>query len=190
MRPYVPLEVRFERHVDRDGAGGCWLWRGSIASSGYGQMRVGRRGPCISVHRWAYEYFKGPVPDGLLVLHTCDVKHCCNPGHLYAGTQAQNTADAVARGRRAKKYKFGSRVRKLTDDDVRTIRVDERPVHVVAAAYGVAEVTVFNVRARRRKGHVPDVAEVVYDERPVPVPVKRVLVPGRLTPARPRHEGC
>lgn len=111
----------------------------------------------ISVHRWAYERFVGPIPEGGWVLHRCDRPGCSNPRHLYAGSPLENAADCTARGRRAVGPRpFKGRIRTLTDDAVRAIRVDERPVHEVALAFGIAETTVTGVRKRRRKAHVPD----------------------------------
>ena len=79
----------------------CWLWTGAMYPSGYGQFRPCRertRGFGLA-HRWSYELFIGPIPEGLVVRHTCDVKRCVNPAHLEIGTQAQNIGDAVAKGR-------------------------------------------------------------------------------------------
>lgn len=73
---------------------GCWLWQGALTGKGYGSLSSGRY-----AHRVSYEEFKGPIPQGYQVLHTCDRKNCCNPDHLYAGTHADNVADAIARGR-------------------------------------------------------------------------------------------
>jgi hypothetical protein len=52
----------------------------------------------MSVHRYSYELHKGPISEGLHVLHECDNKLCINPDHLRAGTHAENIRDAVARG--------------------------------------------------------------------------------------------
>lgn len=76
---------------------GCWIWLGSITNAGYGQMRHGTK--MVSVHRTSYEVFKGKVPDGLDIMHTCDVKRCANPEHLEPGTKTQNMVDAYERGR-------------------------------------------------------------------------------------------
>ena len=67
---------------------GCWLWEGTIGSSGYGQFRIdGRTRPA---HRWAYEYYIGPIPDGLVMDHLCRVRSCVNFNHLEPVTTSEN----------------------------------------------------------------------------------------------------
>lgn len=68
----------------------------STATSGYPQMSVG--GKKAAMHRWSYEHFRGPIPDGMYVCHRCDVKRCVNPTHLEIGDARKNTADAIDRG--------------------------------------------------------------------------------------------
>lgn len=50
-------------------------------------------------HRRMWIRKNGPIPAGLFVLHKCDNNRCCNEEHLFLGTQAENIADAVAKGR-------------------------------------------------------------------------------------------
>lgn len=175
-RNRVPLEIRYERHIRRGASpDDCWIWHGSGNKAGYGQMRVGRtgNGPVVSVHRWAYEHFVGPIPEGKWVCHHCDEPRCSNPKHLYAGDPWENMRDCVERGRRAAKHAFGGRLNKLTDDQVRAIRVDERSPVVVGLAHGVSELTVRAVRRRKRKAHVADEPVVTAEEAEARWPLVR-----------------
>lgn len=77
----------------------CWLWKGCKTNTGYGMIRIA--GKTKLVHRISYELHVGKIPTGLHILHRCDTPLCCNPGHLYPGTDADNTADRLSRGRGA-----------------------------------------------------------------------------------------
>lgn len=81
----------------------CWLWKGCKNVGGYGLFRFPENTP--GAHRVSYELFKGPIPEGLYVLHSCDIRHCVNPAHLRIGTLKENTQDMFDRGRQ-KKTKF------------------------------------------------------------------------------------
>lgn len=78
----------------------CWPWLGALDNYGYGLMGVD--GKTIKAHRLSYSIHTGPIRDGLHVLHTCDNRECCNPNHLWLGTNEQNTADKVAKNRQAR----------------------------------------------------------------------------------------
>lgn len=90
---------RYQAKVDRQGPDDCWLWTGKIgADHGYGCFWDGSKE--VRAHRWGYQELVGPIPDGKVVRHTCDVKPCQNPSHWLLGTQADNVRDMIERGRR------------------------------------------------------------------------------------------
>lgn len=88
---------RLLRRVEPDPNTGCWNWQGSRRGFGYGALSL--NGRTKSAHRVSYEVFTGPIPGGQVVRHKCDNPPCVNPGHLVLGSQADNTADMVERGR-------------------------------------------------------------------------------------------
>lgn len=93
--------------------GECWLWQGTVTSSGYPKLHLNRRQ--LSAHRVSYHLHNGPIPENLWVLHRCDTKTCCNPDHLWLGTPRENTRDCVQKGR-------WTQNRKLSSEQVRQVR--------------------------------------------------------------------
>jgi len=106
------IKKRFMDKVMPEPNSGCWLWAGSSVKNGYGQVRVNYK--LYLSHRISHELFKGEIPDGMNVLHTCDVRCCVNPDHLFLGTQKDNVQDMIAKGRRIHT--------KLNQFQVRTIK--------------------------------------------------------------------
>lgn len=88
---------RFLSKVDKQ-PDGCWLWvaGGAGHSNEYGGFSLGGRTQLA--HRVAYELFVDEIPEGLHVLHDCDVKRCVNPKHLWLGTHNDNIQDARYKG--------------------------------------------------------------------------------------------
>lgn len=80
------------------GENGCLEFIGTL-SMGYGKIRV--NGKKVAAHRLAYILAKGPIPEGLFVLHSCDNPACVNPEHLFVGTQKDNVNDMILKGRQA-----------------------------------------------------------------------------------------
>lgn len=88
--------------VQKAGPDDCWLWCGPPISPENPYGRISISGRSYRVHRVAYELAHGEIPKGRQVNHHCDQPLCCNPAHLYAGTQADNLRDQVERDRIAK----------------------------------------------------------------------------------------
>jgi hypothetical protein len=91
------MNCRFFEKIKIRTGDDCWEWQGAKLKAGYGQTRVGTKN--MLVHRVVYEHTVGPIPDGMVVMHTCDNPSCCNPNHLRLGTQQDNVDDRIAKGR-------------------------------------------------------------------------------------------
>jgi len=119
------LKTRFWKHVQK--TEGCWEWTGCLYR-GYGRMRLNdKKRSRVMVHRFSWELHRGPIPDGLFVLHHCDNRCCINPDHLFLGTYSDNTRDCFTKGRNANNLPVAPRgeahpMSKLTEQQVLAIR--------------------------------------------------------------------
>jgi hypothetical protein len=131
---------------------GCWEWIGYYGSGGYGMMS--RAGKNQRAHRISYEVYKGPIPKGMVVRHSCDNPACINPDHLTLGTQKDNVADREARGRRVVNGEaIGTS--KLSEKDVLEIRASTESNDVLAKRYGIDPSNVWLVRTGKSWRHIP-----------------------------------
>lgn len=138
------VEVRFQTYVNKGvGADDCWLWVGGHLRGGYGCFAL-KKGRAVRAHRYAYEVEYGPILDGLMVLHKCDVRLCVRPSHLFLGTNRDNVADMLAKGRSLKGTKNPQA--KLTAADVENIKTRYAQGGIsqksLGALYGVDQTTV------------------------------------------------
>jgi DNA-binding CsgD family transcriptional regulator len=150
--PEHSLSKRIERNSIPEPNSGCWLWLSNLHHRGYGIIII--RGSNRRAHRVAWEVYRGPIPEGMLVCHKCDVRSCVNPDHLFLGTPKINSADMTAKGRQARGERHG--IAKLTNEDVLNIRRDGRTQRQIAKAFGVSQGVVWNIKSRKRWVHVPE----------------------------------
>lgn len=105
---------------------GCWEWQKHCFWDGYGVIRITQDGArkLMKAHRFAWELFNGPIPDGMDVLHDCDNPPCCSPFHLFLGDHLANMTDMKNKGRARSLPGESSPLAKLTwalVDDMRRI---------------------------------------------------------------------
>lgn len=100
---------------------GCLIWKGHRNVDGYGEFGFGGHGNVA--HRLAWIFKKGPIPEGLSVLHKCDNRKCVNVEHLYLGTQQQNVIDRDTRGRQASKHGANNPNCKTKPEEIQTLRL-------------------------------------------------------------------
>lgn len=131
LRSALSTEERFWKYVLKTKT--CWLWQSAIVR-GYGILRVG--GKNVRAHRISYELHDGPIPEGMMVLHTCDNRRCVNPQHLYVGTHQENMQDRSDHDRCSR----ASAV--ITQEQADKIYIDRRPSRTVAKEYGISKSTV------------------------------------------------
>lgn len=103
-----------------DKAADCWIWKGPVDKDGYGQVHCSKYGGKLKVsraHQMAYITWKGEYARNLLICHTCHTPQCCNPDHLYAGTEKDNYRDMKEAGRVVNKIGEENPISKLTNEE-------------------------------------------------------------------------
>ena len=134
---------------------GCWLWNGKVTGTGYGVIR--HEGKYCGSHRISLLIATGVDPAPNPVLHTCDVKLCCNPSHLYVGDLFQNARDRVERGRTTAGHKRPGMHRKerLPEAEVLYMRLLHESgllgMPEIAKVMGVHKCTVWDYISGRKK---------------------------------------
>ncbi len=142
------IEAFDARYVKHDS--GCWAWTGKRTVDGYGLMSLGKRGRSATAHRFSWEHHRGPIPDGMCVLHHCDNPPCVNPEHLFIGTRADNVDDMWSKGRGTRQPAQA----KISDDDVVALLAElDAGASGVATArkYGISQSYVSMIRRRHKR---------------------------------------
>jgi hypothetical protein len=143
--PFDRFWAKVQKSDDPDA---CWPWTGAAGEYGHGRFWDGSK--LVIADRWWWEQNNGPVPEGLFVLHSCDNGRCVYLGHLFLGTQADNIADMMAKGRHADMRGEKHSQAILTVDQIKLIRQDTRFQREIAAAFGVSRSHVGRIRAGER----------------------------------------
>ena len=143
----------FWQSVNIKASSECWEWmgRGGKLNKGYGQLTY-----CKTkwlAHRLAYYLTYGDIPKGMQVCHTCDNPICCNPDHLWLGTNYDNSRDREEKGRGVRSYGPDNGQHKLTIAQIQKIREEYVPGLVgyktLAKKYGVHSQTIKDIITRR-----------------------------------------
>ena len=141
------MERLFRRFVQENG---CLVWTGSRTKNGYGRIKIDGR--IVYTHRVMWTLKRGPIPEGIEVLHECDNPPCGNVEHLFLGTQVENMADAARKGRVHPGEAHG--MAKLEEGAVLAIRSEAGSARAIAGRFGVSASTVKDIRARRTWRHL------------------------------------
>jgi hypothetical protein len=159
MRSSESVRARLDKETAPDLNSGCWLWSGGVGAGGYGVVCID--GKVTKAHRWSWYAETGVMPPPeIKVCHKCDVRQCINPAHLFLGTQADNVADMVAKGRHRNVPKPGSlnAGAKLTEQKVweirRCVEMDAWTQKEIAKSYGVSPMTVSRIARFEMWPHV------------------------------------
>ena len=140
------LEERFWEKVDRRGPDECWPWTGAVSSTGYGNFGQGGMHRQVGAHRIAFVLSGGVIPPGSCVCHGCDNRACCNPAHLFLGSDTDNVQDMIRKERHGRM--------KLTAAKVREIRERYEAGNVthrsLACEYGVEHRNIGRIVRRER----------------------------------------
>jgi len=137
---------------------GCWVWQRHLSKKAdwpngrYGTLTIpteGARGKTAKAHRVSYAAFNGPIPAGMGVLHTCDNTRCCNPQHLFLGTNFDNMGDCKRKKRNYIPAGELNGKAKITAKDALTIRrmfwIFRIPHKIIMAQFNLSSQSVSNI---------------------------------------------
>lgn len=162
-------EAVFQQHMpDAPPENGCWEWTGPVNDDGYGLIECTVNGKRIRdrAHRVSYRMFVGPIPDEVIVRHTCDNRPCCQPQHFLLGTRTDNSNDKVERNRQSRGLSHAVKTRgvrhykaRLTEDEVLSIRAlgaEGWTQVALAKRFGCTQSNINRILLRKSWAHLED----------------------------------
>ena len=166
-------EEEFDKFMDQvEKRGKEWIWTGTTKKKGNrktGVFRVKSIRTSIPAPRYMYRYVHGSIPEGKIIIHSCDNSLCVNPAHLKAATSYQNSKDMVQKGRSSMGEKNPSSF--LIDEEVINIRNrseaegDSFSVKQVAEEYMVSKKTIYDIINWNTWKHLPGYSKWVESMR-------------------------
>lgn len=135
---FLSFQHIFWRNVEKGGEDECWNWIKAVGSHGYGEVRIVRKstGKPINegAHRYSFILHGGYIEKGKRICHTCDNKRCCNPKHLWKGTQTQNLEDMHKKGRARDYHNTSDQTRRKMSESaiIRFSKREEREKQSIA----------------------------------------------------------
>lgn len=150
---YDPRRIdSFCKRLDMSSRDSCWEWQGSRYAKGYGCTSY--KGRKLHAHRLAWILARGAIPDGMMVCHTCDNPPCCNPNHLFLGTNSDNVRDSIGKGRRDQRGECNN-CAKLTSTQVLAIRRSHENKSALARMFGVSRRAIQLIKNHQTWSHLP-----------------------------------
>lgn len=136
---------------------GCWLWQGAVNTTGYGMVSWSGGQKNIVAHRLVWKFLKGAIPAGKLVLHRCDTPRCCNPDHMFLGTDADNSADKIRKGRDNTRgeQNIHARLTASVVREIRNLRLVGWNGAQLAARFGITASHACNIWQGKSWAHLP-----------------------------------
>lgn len=135
----------------------CMEWIGGKFDFGYGKFKLFKTH--VRSHRFSYEFYNGPIPEGILVCHSCDNPPCVNPTHLWLGTHQDNDQDKVMKGRSTKGIKNATS--KLTEGQVLEI-INLSSIYTeeqIANMFGVASTIINRIKNGKNWTHITNIID-------------------------------
>jgi hypothetical protein len=149
---------RFWDKVKRDSDNGCWEWTSAIGSK-YGHGSFSLNGKPVYAHRLSWEIHNGSIPKGKIVCHHCDNPKCVNPKHLFMGTQRENVADMMRKGRhkpppkkiREPKPGYFKKITAQQVEEIKGLRLMGIKLSRIANQFGVSDSMVSRIASGSRR---------------------------------------
>ncbi len=149
------IRASFKRNT-KVSPSGCLEWMGAKFENGYGKYTIGSRGRGVRktwrTHRLVWTLLHGAIPSGMCVCHRCDNRACMNPAHLFLGTNDENMADMVKKGRASRGVRNHSAI--LTEEIVRQIRAYNGNHCETGRHFGVSRLVIRRVRRGQTWKHI------------------------------------